>query len=203
MRRLLCIICALVSLSLSGFAQTEAGAPESPADHKGLVINASLGPHLSSADAASTDNFLFSIGAGYCISHHLTAGLRIYTGSVRLSPETAPLLNGFFALGGGEIEGIFSLPSQSRWRPFVSAGFMLATISQYGGIGYNGNGLRVAGGVARDLSRFVSINASVDFSYRRFFNIVNQSDPDGRFSPFIERCVGLQLSISFYSNIVP
>ncbi len=169
----------------------------------GLVLDAAIGPYYSSADWKSSDNYTFSLGVGYFVAKKLSFGLRISTGSERLSSDVAPLMAGFFALGAAEAEGVYYLHEGETWRPFLTAAFGLTTIERWGGIGYNANGGRVGAGLQLVLSRYFGCNASIDYGYKRFFMLVNQTDPNNLFSPFIEHIIGLKLSFSFYPNIVP
>jgi hypothetical protein len=185
-------------------AQTEPGSGVQPFSftREGLVFDASIGPYVSSADKKSNDNYLFSLSAGYLFAKQISVGLRIYTGSDRLTNNTAPLQHGFFAVGGGDIEGVVYVGSGDRWRPFLSAAVGLITVTQWGS-GYNGHDARLGGGMQFVLSRFFGVNMKALYGYRRFYNLVNQTDLNNLFAPYTEHTFEMQVSFSFYPNILP
>ncbi len=199
-----CITCLAVWLLLAiPHARAQDGTGDSASySRRGLEFSVGSRIHYSSPASYRSGGFVVFFAAGYCISPQLSCALKIYSGGEDVPQDRFKPTWGYLDVAGGGIEAKFFLVKESGVRPFVAAGYNLITLLS-GPSGYNGSGPQIAGGVQLNLSRHFALSASTEYVHIRMYNLVGQDDPGGIFTPFLDTMLGINVSASFFPDVLP
>ncbi len=169
----------------------------------GLFIDAGTTFHAGSSAGGNRGGYAAMLGVGYCVSERLSFAAEVFTGDEDLSRADGRPLWGRMALGGAGIQSRFLVTGGGRVRPDLTLGFMLFTVMDDHGDGYNGIGPYAGGGIDWCVSRYISMGIDAMYGLLRIANPVGNADPKGVLRPFQDHIMGGTLHVSFYPGVRP